>query len=412
MRNILIIFGFTGDLSKRKLIPALDKIIRENYIQPTEFIGISRRETNVQEVLKTSLGEKYNSSPLKLSSKSYILDEDLEQYINFKHELNLEEDDNVVIYFSIPPEQINKYVEKLGLAAFNSKNIKLVFEKPFGSSLDNAKKCFELVNTYFNEQNIYHVDHYLLKNILQKINFFIINNKHLSDKMSNEFVKEINVYGLEQIDIQGRSYFYEQTGCLVDFIQSHLIETLALFLCKNTTSENYYNERIEQVEKIIPITNFSECAIRGQYKGYKQEVSNPESKVETFAAVKLQSAHKNWTSVVFNLISAKANSSKESYVEIKFLNGENIKFSISPSEELPASFDGTTLVDNSESKIPDAYEGIFTAVFREIKQLFVSKKEILHSWEVFQALLDYWKLFSDGIKTYEKYSDVLKLIKN
>jgi glucose-6-phosphate 1-dehydrogenase len=161
-------------------------------------------------------------------------------------------------------------------------------EKPFGNSLASSEKLFEIIKKYFNDEQVYKIDHYLFKTLLQNINNFKNENEILSKIWNDTYIHSIYVEAYEEIDIQGRSEFYEQTGLLRDFIQSHLMETLILTIAKNDSIE----ERNKVIDSILPIKDLS-LVKRSQYIGYKYEVNNPNSNVETFCEVVLKSNDNN-----------------------------------------------------------------------------------------------------------------------
>jgi glucose-6-phosphate 1-dehydrogenase len=284
MQVKIVIFGFTGDLSKRKLIPALQNIDKVHSIK--QIIGVSRREINAQEIINGSIGEK---NSLAKKTTSVVLDSELAQYKKFKTDLNLQDDEQLLIFLSVPPNALEGYVTLLAKAGLNGKNVKLLIEKPFGTDYNSAVKMFHILNKYYNPKNVYKIDHYLLKTPAQKFNNFCLLNPKLTKVLNAKNISQVDVVAYEEIDIQGRKEFYEQVGCTRDFIQGHLLEILSVFLAK-PVRKNILNSRVKANSLIKPLRNINNVKI-GKYQGYDEE-NNVTSSAETYANFLLFSGDK------------------------------------------------------------------------------------------------------------------------
>jgi glucose-6-phosphate 1-dehydrogenase len=285
MKTYIILFGITGDLSRRMLLPSLESLLSSELISNIFLYGVSRRDLKKEDIFS-------QDSLLSENFKSIKLDENIQDYKNLLNSIELENNDQILIYLSVPPTSALSYVKKLGEAGFNKKNIKLLLEKPFGINYSSAKNFLCEINQYFSEEQVYKVDHYMAKKNSQFIiPFKIANQSFFEEFFNNKFVEKIEVLGLEQIDIQGRSIFYEQTGALRDFIQGHLMQLLILTLCdaKDKDINHILQQRSECVNE-LSLLNDDSCT-NAQYEGYKEEVNNEKSNVETYAKVVLNSSN-------------------------------------------------------------------------------------------------------------------------
>lgn len=402
----LVLFGITGDLSRRKLLPALNNIF-ENGRTDLEIIGVSRREVDVAALL----GEAGASA---LSNITRVFTMDLsngEDYLGLKKDINLQNDDHLIIYLSVPPDAALEIVELLGKAGLNTQNVKLMIEKPFGSDFDSAKEFLDSMTRYYNESQIYRIDHYLAKEMAQNLAAIRIDDSFLDNIWNNHSVKEVKIIASEEIGIEGRNTFYEQTGALRDLIQGHLMELLALVLMDKPKS-------LEDVPKLrsaalnnIKIANPSK-AMRGQYETYKEEVQNTSSNTETFACVELESESNLWQGVPIHLITGKALDKKLTQIHLTLKSGKDFVIRIQPNEgvEIPQEikdFDDGNLEDIApSSQFKEAYEQVFLAAINGQKSLFVTSGEILQSWKILAPIQEAWAKDAAGLKIYKEGSTI------
>ncbi|MDR2461871.1 MAG: hypothetical protein LBD05_01580 [Mycoplasmataceae bacterium] len=407
IKKKIVIFGVTGDLSKRMLLPSLDKLMREKLIDDVEIIGISRRIFNPNDIINNSAIIDKSNTPIKLINYT-IETNNNDEYIKFKNFLNIDKETEVLIYLSVPPTSSLEYVEMLGKNNLNSNNIKLLIEKPFGWDLDSANKYFSEMEKYFNSNQILCIDHYLLKNSVE--NFINLRKeKKYINKWNSQSIKSIEVLGLEKIGIEGRTVFYEQTGALRDFVQNHLIQLLTLTIVNIDNSfelKNLIKEKNEVI-KNLKISNIKNC-IRGQYKKYREEVKNDSSIIETFTNIPLESSDSTWLNTKFYLITGKSLNEKKSAIVIYFKDGTIIDFDVNKN---------FSKIINKKEYILSAYESVFLNALNNNKTFFANKDEIIKSWEIFQPLIDYWKEDHNDIVFYnenEKYDNIkpLKTINN
>ena len=227
MKTKLLVFGITGDLSTRKLLPALRSILQSKNAPDIEIIGISRREVNSKELLDTSLGDSSLASHVSVFTMDLASSAD---YGRLKEHVQPKDGEQLLVYLSVPPAAATQIVDFLGQAGLNTPNVKLLFEKPFGVDLISAKEVIERTARYYQEEQIYRIDHYLAKEMAQNIVAFRGGNALFSHVWNGTAIEKIEVTALEKIGIEGRAGFYEQTGALRDVVQGHLMQLLALVL--------------------------------------------------------------------------------------------------------------------------------------------------------------------------------------
>ncbi len=403
MKTQIVIFGLTGDLGKRKLLPSLDYILNNKSLNPEdlEIIGISRREVDAKEILETSLGQDGAQKSLLAPILSFhkVNLADLDDYIVLKQHLRSKRtkrgwkasETKVLFYLSVPPTSAAKISELLGKSGLNSKNIKILFEKPFGIDLASAEDFFDRTSQYFSEKQILRVDHYLMKTPIRALQAILDKNQILRDLRSQKQIKSIVITAYETLDIEGRAIFYEQTGALRDFVQNHLASILATIL--SNENSNFRAARAGALENINNIRDMSAQAKRAQYKGYRKEVENPNSNTETFSEIHLNSSDKAWQGVNFILRHGKAMAKKQSKIEVEFTNKRSKPLLMNIADDA--------------SDIPP-YAQVFLDAVLDRRNFFVSQKEILESWRIFDPVLKNWAFrAADGLEFYSKSSPAI-----
>ncbi|MDL2342401.1 MAG: glucose-6-phosphate dehydrogenase [Patescibacteria group bacterium] len=436
---ILIIFGITGDLSKRKLLPALYHIFSQQLLPPdTKIIGISRRPLNVDELLgsvelcvleKDNVCDPAGIKRLKDALESFQLEPSTAaDYERLKQRLTQLDAETTtgnrehLFYMSIPPDAYKPIVTALGEAGLNDRRSRLLLEKPFGYDTASAENLIELVDRYFTEEQVYRIDHYLAKETAQNLLTFRLYNPIFSSLWNAEHIERVEVRATEKIGIEGRAEFYEQTGALRDLIQSHLLQLLAITLMDLTadmTSAEIHRTKQYFLEQLLPAD--PQLALRGQYEGYRQEVNNDNSTSETYARIHLRHGAERWQGVDFILETGKALPEKLTEITIHFKtthnhSSNNLTFQVQPDEGIkldlivkaPGLENETrhTALDFDYQKLYadtqhiDAYERVLLDAVRADQSLFSSDAEVLATWRVLQPVLDAWKDNSSGLLIY------------
>jgi glucose-6-phosphate 1-dehydrogenase len=444
---ILTIFGITGDLAARKLLPSLYYLFQAELL-PKNFaiVGVTRSGTTVDkliEKIRTSVesdGVSADQAILDHMAKVIrIVEMDLtnaEDYTRLKKELDAVEDShgvcmNRLFYLAIPAQTFAHIVGLLAHAELNSgcqhgkAESRLLIEKPFGYDLASAQELIEQLNTAFSEEQIYRIDHYLAKETTQNILTFRFANPLFKAAWDNSLVSHIMITAAEKIGIEGRVAFYEQTGALRDLIQSHLFQLMALVTMeepKELGSDAIHREKLRLLEAVEPIhaDKVANIAVRGQYEGYREEVADPHSMTETYAAVRLAIDNDRWRGVPVLLRTGKGLAEKATEITLVFCEKpgaetNSLTFRIQPNEgivvSLQAKKPGFTdemqevqmdfLYRNSFVGIqPDAYQRVLVDALKGDKTLFATSEEVLASWRIVEPILHAWSI-SKELPTYE-----------
>lgn len=363
--TILVIFGITGDLAQRKLLPAIYHLLKDNLLpEHTEIVGISRRDVTAKEVLdKTELCVletdnvcdpdtiKLMESKLTMHQMDLTSDDD---YNGLRTYLDQLEDKhgvcmNRLYYLSIPPQVYAPIVKRLGQRGLNEScqhgtaATRLLVEKPFGYDLESAKALIAETGQEFREEQIFRIDHYLAKETAQNILAFRFHNPIFEATWDKQHITSIEVVASEKIGIEGRAAFYEQVGALRDLIQSHLMQLLALTTMEQPatmTSDDIHKIKLELLQAVqpVPADKIDERTVRGQYDGYREEANNADSTTETFAQIQLYIDNPRWQNVPMTLRTGKALHEKKTSIALTFKrtagskHANKLTFHIQPNE--------------------------------------------------------------------------------
>jgi len=422
VKTKLVIFGITGDLAQRKLLPALSNVIASGMCENLSIIGVSRRATVQAEVLGRygSLNDRTTMFQMDLDSP--------EDYLRLHTFVDQKDDEQVLFYLSVPPDSATQIIENLGKAGLNAPVNKLLMEKPFGSDTESARAIIDRVAEYFREAQVFRIDHYLAKEMAQNIVTFRAQNAMFAHLWSNQYIERIDVLALEAIGIENRATFYEQTGALRDIVQGHLLQLLALTLLPLGDTLNWDNlptRRQAALDALLPVDPTN--SVRAQYEGYRDEARNPESMVETFVSLELRSTDPSWMGVPIALTTGKAldikktevrvhfrrlNESQSNYLMFKIQPDEGIAIDLvtkKPGYDQEVEHQKLSYMYPTETRLPDAYEQVLVDAVNGRKSLFATSGEVLRAWEILAPLQESWKNDSN-IKLYpvgSKAKDVI-----
>jgi glucose-6-phosphate 1-dehydrogenase len=418
MKTKLLIFGITGDLSRRKLLPALGQLVQTDEFKELEIVGISRRDVDTAELLA---GVEALKSRVGIFTMDVALASD---YVRLKEHVTLKSDEQLLIYLAVPPSAATQIVDFLGEAGLNTPNVKILFEKPFGIDLASAEDFIARTSRYYKEEQLYRIDHYLAKEMAQNIVAFRGRNALFSNIWNNNFIESIELIASEAIGIEGRGQFYEQTGALRDVVQGHLMQLLALTLMDIPTDfdwEQLPKLRLKALEQLEPAD--PEKAYRAQYEGYQEEAGNIGSTTETFVRLELFSTQPRWLDVPIRLVTGKALSKKTTEIRIHLkklheAQSNTIIFRIQPNEGIDIElftkrpgYDRTfetrhlELAFPEDTRFPDAYEQVLVDAIRSEKSLFTSGPEVIRSWEILAPMQRVWSMSGVALPQYRIGSD-------
>lgn len=458
---IIVIFGITGDLSSRYLLPALYHLLKDNLLhKDTEIIGITRRDVSVGDLLnRTKLNVLEADEPcdpqvlarMQNILSMYKMDLDNgDDYDKLKRHLDDTETKhglcmNRLYYLSIPPDAYQLTVSLLGAHGLNGScqhnnaETRLLVEKPFGRDLLSAETLIAATGKDFAEDQIYRIDHYLAKETVQNILAFRLHNPIFEALWSNHYIAGIDINAKETIGIEGRATFYEQTGALRDFTQSHLLQLLAATTMEKPTSassEAIHAARLKLLEEIEPVPpdKVSERTVRGQYKGYRDEVGNAGSTVETYAAIQLYVQNSRWEGVPITIRTGKALDERSTIINLTFNHPRGathhpnvLTIAVQPREGISVDlfvkrpgFDNAMQMvpmdfryerNFGSSNHPNAYERVLVDAIRGDRTLFATSEDVIASWRALQTVIDAWDEGTPELQTYDPGSTGPQLTK-
>ncbi|MEL7432550.1 MAG: glucose-6-phosphate dehydrogenase, partial [Chloroflexota bacterium] len=345
-QNTLVIFGATGDLTQRKLIPALfNQYVQDNLPDDFTIVGFS-----IEDYTTETLCERLHEGIQQFSSHSYdpahwatfserihYVQGDLTRADSLQalHETLNQLENNApaarLYYLAIAPRFIEPTMHNLGMANMQVQDngaCKIIIEKPFGKDLASASELNDVVHSVFDESQVYRIDHYLGKETAQNILFFRFANHVFESVWSREHIDNVQITVAESVDVGRRAGYYDQAGVMRDMIQNHLLQLLTLTAMEPPASfsaDELRNEKVKVLKAVRAIE--LQDAVRGQYEGYHEiEGVADNSLTPTYAALKLYIDNWRWQGVPFYLRSGKALKAKATQISISFKRPPRLMF--------------------------------------------------------------------------------------
>ena len=402
----IVIFGATGDLCKRKLIPSLHKLWEKGLL-PENFLitGCSRRDPGVQ-VWKESLGDY----PAEFLHQLDYISADLDNVDTLRHLPDYLHDNTY--FLSVPPERYANAIVNLKEAGKldDPDRSRLVIEKPFGYDYKSANNLQSVVERYLREKQVYRIDHYLGKDTVNSILATRFSNILLEPLWNREYIEEIQIFATETIGCEGRAQYYETAGQVRDMLQNHILQVLALIAMEPPSKMNARELRREKT-KVLAATRLGTNLILGQYDGYRNEEGvDPRSSTPTYFAGSLFVDNWRWEGVPFNVMTGKKMpyGCVEVVVKLKappqrLFDGhkfnDRIVMRLQPSPHLDIRIDikSPGLNDEVETatlthaypqdRAIDGYEKLLYDVINNDQSHFVHAEEVMESWRIVDDLL-------------------------
>ncbi|GAB2831055.1 glucose-6-phosphate dehydrogenase [Actinocorallia aurea] len=304
--DALVLFGITGDLAAKMVLPALYRLVRDGF-PLGRVVGVSRGGRTLAEMRKRARAAVEAQGPvddavfaefaglLRLAAVDYD-DPDSFQAVSAE----VADRRFLAHYLAIPPDQYAKAAEALAASGLNER-ARLVVEKPFGHDLASARALEARLTRCFPTEEVFRVDHFLGKDAVENLLAFRAANPLVDRILHRDAVRSVQVFGIEDLDVEGRGGFYDGTGCLRDVVQNHLLQTLAVFTMETPETNAAQDVVAERVRALRAFrTVLPEDYVRGQYDGYRDtEGVRPDSTTETFSALRLFVDTERWAGVPF-----------------------------------------------------------------------------------------------------------------
>ena len=400
----IVIFGATGDLCKKKLIPALHKLWEKNLL-PNNFLitGASRRDPGT-DIWKASLGDYPEEFFHHLDYVSCDLDDPESLY-------HLPETDDTTYFLSVPPERYENAIISLKQGGFldDPETSRVVIEKPFGYDLKSADHLQSVVSRHLREKQVYRIDHYLGKDTVNNILATRFGNILLEPLWNREYIEEVQIFATETIGCEGRSQYYEGAGVVRDMLQNHMLQVLALIAMEAPCKMDAKEIRREKT-KVLSATRLGKKLVTGQYEGYRDEQGvGPESMTQTFVAGDIYIDNWRWKGVPFYFMTGKKMPYQCVEVVIKLkappvglFEGETpgrIVMRLQPHAHLDIQIDVKSPGLSEEVELAtlthrypdwlgvDGYEKLLHDAIGADQSHFVHSEEVIESWRIVDDLL-------------------------
>jgi glucose-6-phosphate 1-dehydrogenase len=432
----LVIFGASGDLSQRKLIPAVYTLALNGLIsRQLGILGIGRTSfSNAEfrqsvstgvESLATFKPDTWDDFSQRLSYLTGSYD-DPHTYQALRDHLEAltgdgEGQHNRLFYLAVPPKVYPEIIKQLGNAGLNMNQhgwTHIVIEKPFGHDLKSARQLNEQVHGCFEEEQVYRIDHYLGKETVQNILAFRFANFIFDEMWGRKYIDHIQITAAETDRVEQRAGYYDENGVVRDMLQNHLLQLLAFITMEapiEMTAKELRDEKVKLLRTIRPPEPSD--SVLGQYAGYSEEEGvDSHSQTPTYVAVKLFIDNRRWQGVPFYLRSGKALADKVTEITVQFTHVANpifekrsgprsnlISFCIQPDEGIQLTFQlkepgkdmqtAPVAMDFQYSDLigdqplPEAYERLILDAIRGDASLFSRSDEIERAWELVDVLL-------------------------
>jgi len=450
----LVIFGGTGDLARRKILPGLFRRFRAGQM-PAEarIIGAARADLDDagwREMIRGAIAEFGGPERDDAPALNAFLDTLHYVAIDATGEGGwprlaglMRPGVTRAFYFSVAPALFGDIAERLHLHHIADGQSRIVVEKPFGRDLDTARALNRTLATHFDEGQIYRIDHYLGKETVQNLMAVRFANVLFEPLWNNHYVDHIQITVAETVGVGGRGSYYDQSGAMRDMVQNHLMQLLCLIAMEPPSkfdADAVRDEKLKVIRALQPVEPHH--IVRGQYDAgaggpsYREDAENPRSFTESFIAMKCHIANWRWAGVPFYLRTGKRMKARSSEIAVVFQDlghsifegdvarhrnilairlqpNEGIDLQVTIKEpgpggmrliDVPLDLTFADAIDGGEEDVPDAYERLIMDVIRGNQTLFMRGDEVEAAWAWTDPLIAGWEARNDVPKHYEQGS--------
>ena len=449
----LVIFGVTGDLTKRKLLPALYQLQAENRLpEPLHVIGFARRpwdDRQLKEELSAGIREFARAKPVRqevmerLLENSHYIQSDFQDpagYNRLLHYLDEKSYRKVIFYLATPPDEYISIIQNLSVCrdyAYQKDAVRIVVEKPYGRDLATAEDLEKALHNCFSEEQIYRIDHYLGKETVQNILVFRFANGIFEPLWNNHYIDHVQITVAETVGVGSRAGYFDKSGVIRDVFANHMLQLITLTAMEAPYAFNessVRDEKLKVMRSFRPMRGESALinTVRGQYaagktgnqeiKGYLQEERvAPGSTTETYLAAKILIDNWRWAGVPFYIRSGKLLPVRETEIAIQFkqvplslFNWRNIAgeapnvlvMRLQPDEGInltlgakkPGPINQIAPVkmefcyqDAFGAEPPEAYERLLLDCIQGDQTLFTRTDEVVEQWRFVSDILNSWE---------------------
>ncbi len=445
MSHTIVIFGASGDLTSRKLIPALYSLAHKKRLpDDTKIVGFSRSpfshdewRKKLAETTQKFAGEEWDAAAWQQFAPSIFYQAgDMNQAKDFTAlakllgEIEKGGSATRVYYLATAPQFYEEAVQQLGAAGLADEakgQRRVVIEKPFGTDLASAKHLNEAVHRVFDEQQVYRIDHYLGKETVQNMLVLRFANTIFEPVWNRNYIDHVQITVAEEVDVGRRGGYYDKSGVVRDMFQNHLLQLLMVTAMEAPVrfeATAVRDEKVKVLEAVRAMTADEVAAntLRAQYRGYTQEADvPPDSQTATFAAIKLAIQNWRWEGVPFYLRSGKVMSCRTTQIVIQFRSPPHMLFcdgarrlvdanrlviQVQPAEGIQLHFQ--TKVPDAGMKLrmtdldfsfqrefrgvmPEAYQRLLLDSMHGEASLFARADEVEAAWTIIDPVLKTWK---------------------
>lgn len=449
----MVIFGVTGDLARKKLLPAIYDLANRGLLPPGfALVGYGRREwskrdfqdyvrTAVEAGARTEFRENVwerLADGMHFVTGTFDRDSDFDNLADTLAGIESTAG-NWAYYLSVPPEffaDVCHQLQRSGLAEAEGNSWRrVIIEKPFGHDLESARHLNKIVNSVFPESSVFRIDHYLGKETVQNIMALRFANQLFDPLWNSHYIDHVQITMAEDIGLGGRAGYYDGIGAARDVIQNHLLQLLALVAMEEPiafTPHELQAEKVKVLRATTPVYPLAKTTARGQYtagwqgseyvRGLREEEGfDPKSETETFAACTLQINSRRWAGVPFYLRTGKRLGRRVTEIALVFKPAPHLPFGegmtsslgpnavvirVQPDEGVLMRFGskvpGSTMevrdvnmdfsyTESFTEESPEAYERLILDALLDQSSLFPTNEEVELSWKILDPILQYWE---------------------